>query len=166
MVGVVSKQVKICTYPSCILLSLYTQTNTLIIYQERRCLAEDHHVQDSQEAQESLTIRFPILFLSSNTSSLNFAAAVLTRCQHLRYYKRLATTSGTYTERLMTSVTVCRNSWLRRTTTAPKQPSLGACLIIKSALLNLRAINHPFPATKFILLWVSSVYFYIIYYEI
>jgi len=91
---------------------------------------------------------------------------LLDRCQHLRYYKRLATTSGTYTERLMTSVTVCRNSWLRRTTTAPKQPSLGACLIIKSALLNLRAINHPFPATKFILLWVSSVYFYIIYYEI
>ncbi|VVA92353.1 unnamed protein product [Arabis nemorensis] len=53
------------------------------------------------------------------------------RCQHLRYYKRLATTSGTYTGRLMISVIVCRNSWPRRTTTVPKQPSLGACLIIK-----------------------------------
>ncbi|KAH0864437.1 hypothetical protein HID58_081648 [Brassica napus] len=52
-------------------------------------------------------------------------------CQHLKYYKRLATTSGTYTERLMISVTVCPNSWLQRTTTVPRQPSLGACLIIK-----------------------------------
>ncbi|KAG5390551.1 hypothetical protein IGI04_032092 [Brassica rapa subsp. trilocularis] len=121
------------TYPCCIPLSLsphtHTQTHTHTLL--KICRAEDHHVHDSQEAQESLTIRFPILLLSSNISSLSSAAAVLTRCQHLKYYKRLATTSGTYTERLMISVTVCRNSWLQRTTTVPRQPSLGACLIIK-----------------------------------
>ena len=71
------------TYPCCIPLSLHTHTHTHTHKQRhllKICRAEDHHVHhDSQEAQESLTIRFPILLLSSNISSLSSAAAVLTR---------------------------------------------------------------------------------------